>query len=498
MTRPHCPEKILRSIGGDLLVTHKPRFLLRTHGGECAGSQWVYDGDEPIALFERRPIEQPEQNLRYFNAVPRPVNLRYLKLKPGGRPLVSGVQLYWKLSPDIATTELLDVSVEGQGSERLRMTVLTRDPAGVATSRRITTITYDLEMNSYVYDFECHLDVHSPDTVRGSEDTRFEYSDPWYVDLPAPSVAFPGMWVKRPYTHVLCERADGSVHKMPLHHVGLRRVSSSQVRPGSLLLPVFDPGNNPAIQFLGDAACNDRVSVCYWGYDVHLQTSLSDEDLSEPILRRFRIFLCPDGRARELMDAAEPVPPIEMQGMTELPLYERKISFEKSCPLNQPTPGVTDPWPWLPEGEGLAYEREFGRSDRYSLKIERETPGYVAWYTDREGEGSFTEPWPDHVGFRVTGYVKTEHVGGRGSCIAIRWERYNQTQVYPYAYSPWLRGTNDWTRISVELSGRHPEDCSAVRIALIQDGPGVTWFDDLEVEVLHGEVPDPCLKEDGA
>lgn len=467
-------------------MAYSPNFSFRTHGGECAGTQWIYDHDDPIALFEKCLIEQPEQNLRYFNVVPRPLNLRHLKLKPGGRPLFSGVQLYWKLPGNIFTTELLDLVVEGQGTNYLRMTFLTQYPDGIAVARRLVTITYDPEICSYVYDFECHLCIHSPETILTNEILRFEYSDPWYTDLPAPHVAFPGMWKKPKFTHIVCEREDGSIQKMPLHHVGLRQVSSTRARSGSMLVPVFEQGNNPAIQLVDESSNGDVISVCYWGYDVHLSTHVLGDELSRPISRRFRVFLCPDKQAEKMLEIADPVPTLEMQGMTELPLYERETSFEKACPLNQPTPGPTDPWSWLPSGEGLTYEKDFGRSDNYSLKIQNDTPELAMWYTDREGEGSFTEPWPEHIGFRVTGYIKTDSIIGRGSCLAIRWERYNQSQIYPYAYSTQLKDTNDWTKVSVELSGKHPHDCSAICIALMQDGPGTTWFDDLKVEVFSG------------
>ena len=73
-------------------MTHHALFSFRTHGGVCAGEQWLYDRDEPIARFENKIIEQPEQNLRYFDGNLKPINLRDLKLAPGGRPLNTGVQ----------------------------------------------------------------------------------------------------------------------------------------------------------------------------------------------------------------------------------------------------------------------------------------------------------------------------------------------------------------------------------------------------------------------
>ena len=89
--------------------------------------------------------------------------------------------------------------------------------------------------------------------------------------------------------------------------------------------------------------------------------------------------------------------------------------------LNEPTPDDTDPWPWLPEGEGCEWSRTEGHSDSFSLKIEKQTDGPSEWVMDRESEGAWTERWTAGTGFRVTCYVKTEGVEGRGSCLAIRW-----------------------------------------------------------------------------
>ena len=62
---------------------------------------------------------------------------------------------------------------------------------------------------------------------------------------------------------------------------------------------------------------------------------------------------------------------------------------------------------------------------------------------------------------------------------------YNYPERYPYICSQKLVGTNDWTRVEVEIHGPPPPEISAIAIILRQDGPGTTYFDDLEVEVLH-------------
>jgi len=464
-------------------MTKQSIFSFRTHGGVCAGEQWIYDRDEPIARLEHRTVEQPEQNLRYFDRNPRPVILRDLKLKPGGRPLIAGVQLFWVLQHQVlATSALVDIHVAGQESDCLAVTIVTQAPGGMATSRRTLTLTYDAETESYVYDFEDWLKIHSPEALDEEEFVRFEYCDPWYNDVPAPAVPFPGMWPRR-YSHLLAENADGGIWQMPLNHMATDIPGPRSLKREGLLVLGYDPGNNPAFEFVGETAERTSISVCNWGYDVHFSGQYTRNELYAPLRPHFRIRLCPDEKVRKMQAAAEPVPAVRYEGFEELPLYERSTSFATGLRLNEPTTGDTDPWPWLPKGEGATWCRDEGRSDLCSLKISRDTPGPSEWIMDREGVGAWSQKWTPSTGFRITVHVKTDGVVGRGSFLAVRWAVYNHPQRHPYICSRKLSGTHDWTHVSVEICGPAPPDVSAIHVILRQDGTGTTWFDDLDVAV---------------
>lgn len=465
------------------------RFALRTLGGACAGQQWLCDGDEPVARLWYDIVEQPEQNLRYFNLVPRPVELRELRLTPGGRPLFAGVQLYWKLGP-VITTELVSVEARAEGEEALTLEVVTRDPGRVATSVRLVTLSYDERLGSYVYDLRAFLTIHGPELFdqpgTDDRDFRFEYCDPWYTDVPAPSVPFPGRWPKR-YQRLLAEPGDGTVWQMPLNHLATGIPSPRSFRHGGRLVLAHEPGDDPAIEFVGDTADRTAISVCNWGYDVHLSAGFTRAELYRPLALRFRLYRCPDAEVQRLLDAAAPVPAVTYAGLAELPRYERHTSFALPMRLDQPTSGDTDPWPWLPDGEGADWCRDQGRSDRCSLRIAKDGPGPTEWRMDREGDGAWTQRWASPVGFRVSVYIRTEKVIGRGSCLALRWMIYNRPEPHPLVCSQRLTGTHDWIRVQVEIHGPPPPGVSAVALILRQDGSGSTWFDDLDVELLQGE-----------
>jgi hypothetical protein len=456
-------------------MSHKSHFTFRTRGGECAGEQWIYDHEEPIARLESRRIEQPEQNLRYFDRNLKPINLRDLKLKPGGRPLISGFQLFW----NIPTPQLLGIELEAEG-EILIAVFITADPYGMAHSRRRLTLSYDPELASYLYDFQDHLQLLSPEAFDQNDEVRFEYSDPWYNDVPAPILELPGLWPKR-YSHLLAEAADGSVWQMPLNHLATGIPAPQAFKPDGLFILGYDQGNNPAFEFVGETAARTAVAVCNWGYDIHINMRYSRDELYAPLCPHMRIRLCPDEQVRQLMARAAPVPDVQLNGHSELPLYERRTSFEKGMKLNEPSPGTTDPWVWEPQGQGLEWCKDSGRSDSYSLKISKDTPVPASWSITREGDGAWSQKWTLTQGYRISAYIKTEEVQGRGAFLAVRWAVYNQPEYYPLICSQKLVGSHDWTRVEVEIQGPPPDYISSIAIILRQDGAGTTWFDDLEV-----------------
>jgi hypothetical protein len=465
-------------------MDHQPCFNVRTHCSESADDQWIYDGDQPICLLEHRTVDEPEQNLRYFDSNPRPINLRDLVLSPGGRPLVAGVQMYWVMKHRVlACTELVSVTFDGDDTDTLKLTVVTRPFNHTALSRRVMTLTYDPSLGSYIYDFECHLELSSPEIFDTWERICFEYCDPWYVDTPAPTVAFTGMW-QCPYTHFVAQGVEGT-QQMPFNHMATRIMHPRAMQRGGLFVAGFNPGGNPAFEFIGDTADRTSIGICNWSYDVHLHANYSSEQLRQPICERFRVRLCPDETVQQLLSQAQPVLPIERLGCTELPLYERSTSFEKALVFNEPSPGELDAWPWSPLHDGATWCKGHGRDDDYSLKISKDTVGPCEWRYEWESEGCFTQRWHPTTGFRVTGYIKTENVSEQGVCLALRWWRHNYEQRFAYVCSKRLTGNNDWTKVQVEIKNPPPRDqADSLAIYFRQDGSGVSWLDDLEVEIL--------------
>jgi len=473
-------------------VGYTPEFNWRTHGGTVNYEQWIYDREEPIARFDSALVEQPEQSLRYFNLAPRPLVLRRLKLTPGGAPLVEGTQLYWVLrrsatisgTRTITTDRLADIKVEGAGSDLLVMKFFSRDLGGMAASTRKLTLTYDPRLRSYIYDFRCVLKVSSPEDFYGSEEVSFEYSDPWFVDLPAPAIVFPGAWEGR-YQRFIYEAPNGEILQIPLNHFTSSHKYGIRLKRDGYFAAVYEPTGNPTFQFLGETALKTVLSVCPWGYDVHFGLHLKPEELSKPVETRFRILQLPSETAKRMeQDARLPALKPEELPFLKVPAYERQSSFNKHCDVNKPYEGI-DPWPWTPlSGRGHCWDETEGRSDSFSLRISKEDDGLAQWGMQHEGAGGWMEPWTPRRAVHITCFVKTRDLEGAGSSIAARYNIPNEPDVYPIVSSPKIKGTKDWTRLSLSLDPA-PQDAYFIHLFLRQEGRGTTWFDDLEVEYVR-------------
>ena len=466
---------------------HKPVFTWQYKGGAVNTEQWIYDGDIPLALFERRVVEQPALQLMFFNKVPKPLLLRHLRLTPDGDPLVEAVQLYCKCG-QIITDQLVDLDIEGQGTDRLTVTFVTEDWKKVATSKRVLTLTYDNLRGSYIYDIKVTLTFNNPEHFNGSTPS-VEYVDPWFTGCPGAAVEFQGMWDKR-YSRFVYEARNGKVLSLPINHYTTSHKGGIKLKNDGMFLTAFEPDGNPAIQMVGDTAEKSHISICWWGYDFHLSRRIAADELFGEIHSQFRIFRCPNDTVRALLEKSV-IPPLkdnEWGGRKAYPIYERTSGFDKGLRLDESWDGPIDPFPWKFVGNGAMWDKMYGRNDSYSLKIDKDKDGLTSWQTFQgDGEGYFTEPWTPCKGYRVSCYVKTDDVQGNGSTLALQYHVPNSQQVFPVVTARKLTGTNGWTRLEVEVGppGPTPPEIGCLMIKLQQDGSGMTWFDDLDVEFLQ-------------
>ncbi len=136
---------ILTIMFSGTVQAHTPSFSWKILGGVVNPEQWIFDGTVPVAMFEQRFIEQPGENLLFFDGVPKPPLLRHLKLTPDGEPLVEGVQLYWTLiHRNIITDRLIDLDIEGNAIAET-LPIFTENSAttvaGSKAFKKVTSVT---------------------------------------------------------------------------------------------------------------------------------------------------------------------------------------------------------------------------------------------------------------------------------------------------------------------------------------------------------------------
>ena len=444
----------------------------------------ICDHGEVIARLETGTVDEPLQALMFFSAVPRPVLLRDLKLIPGGPPIVSAVQLYWKNRTGGTTTELTGIDVDGQGTETLTLTFRLREEGGRMTLTRVLTVTWDESVGSYRYDFQDEAVMTDPETFITGGDRSFEICDPWFTGSPAPSQRFEGMWQGR-YSQFVYEAAEGGLLSVPHNHPATS-LKQARLRADGRFAAVFEPDGNPAIQLVGDTARNSSIGVCPWGYDVHVSLAVEPAAFFEPIRAHFRIVGLGVEIARNWNERAE-VPALgagEFGGERILPRYEPDGSFETGLALDAPREGDLDPWFWVPRDDpGAVWDDTAARTGSRSLRITKTTPGVATWYSMCEGQGYWTEPWYPCAGYEIACWVRTDDLTGPGASVSAQYHVPNIPPDWPPVRSERLDGSNGWTRLTIRL-GPPPADASIMSIHLQQAGPGTSWFDDLDVTML--------------
>lgn len=466
-----------------VFAAHTPVFTWQVRG-DVNYRQGIYDGEDQIAVLDMSTLDEPMQALMFFSLVEKPLLLREVKLTPGGKPLIEAIHLFWK-SGKVITTVLDGLSVEGSGTDRLTVAFTVKDPFDVMKLVRTLTVTYDAALDSYVYDFRDRAVVNYPETLGKGGAVNFEYCDPWLYGSPAPAQKFPGMWKGR-YTKFAYEAKDGGITAIPHNHFSSSLKGGIVLKKDGVFAATYEPDGCPAIQLLDDTSDKTHISICPWGYDIHMGLSADLAALYAPLTTHFRFFRLPDARARSMHDAAvvPALKPTDLDGAKELPMYERASSFETGIRIAEPHQGDTDPWFWVPQDEkGAVWDRASGRTGSSSLKIAKDTPGIATWYSMCEGQGYFTEPWMPCKGYEITVWVKTDGASGPGASIGACYHVPNIPPAWALSRSERVTGTKGWTKLTLRM-GPPPEKASIMSIHLQLAGKGTCWFDDLDVKML--------------
>jgi hypothetical protein len=94
-----------------------------------------------------------------------------------------------------------------------------------------------------------------------------------------------------------------------------------------------------------------------------------------------------------------------------------------------------------------------------------------------------------HNRVRLSAFVKAEKVdaGWAGLWFRVDGERPNQSLAFDNMQDRPIKGTLDWTRVSIVLDV--PTEATQIAFGLLLSGDGRVWMDDLKFEVVTPDVP---------
>lgn len=456
---------------------HQPRFNTRTWRTQ----RWVFDGDEPICLWEKDQTTPPGRStagmLSYFQ----------VKLRPGYRPLYS---TWVSLIPDyhgqhgcaLAGTTT-DIETSGENTERLVIRFDTSLPNGTMDVANTDTLTYDAVRGTYRHDMLSECSFRKDVTM-----TRMEFCDPLTYNNKEPGLSNRYRWLPAGHRWGVFLNKDGTVRRHPISqslNIGAQNNWVAN-RGHSYWVLTPDRAVCPAWEHLmpGEAT---SLGVCHWGYDWHQYVWWQNKPRTFKTGEQFTVHYTmtgyPPAEGERLFLASSLHPKMEhpesagvrrgsqrVPSLWAFPVVEPSgTSFDKLYDARVPYIG----WQWYGDYDN---DRQVGRTDRYSMRLDG--PAAV--------NGMFYHHMIDSnvKRYLCTFWLKTQGLKDTAPVATLRYP-WNE-KVPRDVLDTGLAGDNDWTEFSVITTQPviSSNTSDATEFILDCKGAGTVWLDDWSVRPL--------------
>ncbi|HEV3119929.1 MAG TPA: hypothetical protein VGY58_22910, partial [Gemmataceae bacterium] len=160
---------------------------------------------------------------------------------------------------------------------------------------------------------------------------------------------------------------------------------------------------------------------------------------------------------------------------------EKRTSVQGAAPVG-----------WHFQGEGFAFAVDDGvrHGGKYSCRIEGRNPkpaGFAMLSQTIRADNYRGER------VRLSGYLKTESLEGMAT-LWMRVDGENGLEGIDKTVKEAVRGTSDWQQPHIVMDV--PESSQTIRFAVLVEGGGKAWVDDLKFEIVDRTVPltNPAVK----
>jgi hypothetical protein len=438
-----------------------------------------------------------------------PPRLRDLVMRPGGEPLATWLTLFWwqyadNEKPGRSAWIMDDLRLDDRDPACYRLTLHTHNADRSIASHCQLNLTYDAEIDSYVYEISTDMEVLPGKEWLVEPQGGIEFADPWFKDAVGSAVLYPGAENPR-WSWLLYTDPQGRIVRLPLNHLGVPLLEHILFPASGGWMGFFNhPDGNPVIELNSQTAQATRAEVCAWGYDVHFirrippglgweANPLTEGPPFQPLILQggqklsagYRFYILSAGEGARLFErAVQPALSQDWIRQFTRPAYRSgNNTFQDGI-----FPSVPDcSWYWSPSHpEGVTWDRTIGRLDQSSLAIQNSISRLAYWEVP-QGPDFWMNPLPASRQ-RLGAWIKVEGAAGKGAYLSYQYSSYlvatGQKQSFGEFVSAPISGNNDWTYVEMEID-IPPQGATRGYLRLILDGVGTTWFDDVCLEVVN-------------
>lgn len=436
----------------------------------------IFDGDEPIAT-------QAHGSAAWLTDV---------KFKPGYR-----AQMAWPFLYDNKFRTSMWKSLKVENDTVVGTVVPSVQSARAFKGGSTMTLRYDAQLDSYCYDIASETTFKRDNSETQVISRNSIYFANLYTYNPMPSSDdsvkvnyLDWSTASSPYRAALVKLTDGKVYRWPIHHFYASFVkpgtpggsfwqcwNDTMALDGKTFFTMYpDKVSCPTLEMIsagGDGGSYELVldSCCqfwdmhFWYRPIRDGKKLTEFTTGQTFRQEYRIFGLPAVEADRLAEGAPLLP--NLDPAAERPYYVNGVNrFDRGGNVEE-TPGKLI---W----HGGAWDKTFGRGDKYSLRFDGNGSSNV--FLGYNGDSAKGEK------VRFSMWVKSEKPWN-GPGVRFGIEGRGRFGGVDRQYSDYIvPNDREWTQLVYDFPYPTAQEVS---VTIDSRGDGKVWIDDLEYQILE-------------